>query len=84
MLPGIVELLGLLDFVAGSNRETIPHEEDGKIYFESRQDVAPIIKAAKEYLSSQVDKNTYRMKDDGKYIPHLNTWLNKGKFYDYE
>jgi len=43
-----------------------------------------IINAAKAYLSSQIDMKTFKMKDEGKYIPHLNTWLNKGKFLDYE
>lgn len=38
----------LLDFVADSRRTTIYHEQDGKTFIETRQDVAPIIKAAKE------------------------------------
>ena len=38
----------LLDLVADSRRKTIFHEEDGVTRVESRQDVTPVIKAAKE------------------------------------
>lgn len=41
-----------------------------------------IIEGIKAYLASQVDKNTYRLKDGGKYIPHLATFLNGGRFED--
>lgn len=42
-----------------------------------------IIEGVKKYLASQVDKNTYRLKDDGKYIPHLATFLNGGRYEDW-
>lgn len=38
----------LLDMVAESRRATIYHEEDGKTFIETRQDVTPVIKAAQE------------------------------------
>lgn len=38
----------LLDLVADSRRKIIYHEEDGKNWIETRQDVAPIIQAAKD------------------------------------
>lgn len=38
----------LLDLVADDRRKVIYHEEDGKTFVETRQDVAPIIAAAKE------------------------------------
>ncbi len=37
----------LLDMVFGSRRKTIYHEEDGKTYIETRQDVEHILDAAK-------------------------------------
>lgn len=43
-----------------------------------------IIGGAKAFISSQIDKNTYKLKDGGKYIPHLGTWLNQGRFQDHE
>ncbi len=41
-----------------------------------------IVTGVETYLKSQVDKNTYRLKDEGKYIPHLATWLNQGRWMD--
>lgn len=38
---------GLLDRIDSSNRVTIHHEEDGKHFVESRQDVTHILAAAK-------------------------------------
>lgn len=42
-----------------------------------------IVAGIKAYLASQVDKNTYKLKDGGKYIPHLATFLNGGRFLDH-
>lgn len=42
-----------------------------------------IIEGCKKYLASQVDKNTYRLRDDGKYIPMLSTFLNGGRYLDF-
>lgn len=43
----------LLDLIPESRRKLIYHEEDGKNYIETRQDVAPIIKAAQEMWSDK-------------------------------
>lgn len=43
-----------------------------------------ILAGAKAYLKSQVDKNTYRLKDEGKFIPMLSTWLNSGRYADFQ
>jgi hypothetical protein len=37
----------LLDLVADSRRATLFHEEDGRTWVETRQDVAPIVAAAR-------------------------------------
>lgn len=37
----------------------------------------------KAYVASQIDKRTYRFKDDGKFIPHLATWLNRAGWEDF-
>lgn len=42
-----------------------------------------IMAGATAYLKSQVDRNTYRLKDDGKYVPHLSTWLGRAGYEDY-
>ena len=43
-----------------------------------------IIAGAKAYAASQIDKNTYRFKDEGKFIPHLSTWLGRAGWQDFE
>ncbi len=43
-----------------------------------------IIAGATAYLKSQVDTNTYKLKDGGKFIPHLSTWLGAGRWMDFE
>ena len=43
-----------------------------------------IIAGAKAYMAAQIDRNTYRLKDDGKYIPWLQTWLGRGGWMDFE
>ncbi len=42
-----------------------------------------IVAGIKAYLDSQIDRKTFRMKDDGKYVPHLATFLNQGRFLDH-
>ena len=37
----------------------------------------------KAYLASQIDKRTYRLKDDGKFIPYLATWLGRAGWEDW-
>lgn len=70
--------------IKGCTTRTLEKDSGSYITIELHSTTEAILKAAKAYLASQVDKNTYRIKDDGKFIPHLNTWLNKGKFLDYE
>lgn len=41
-----------------------------------------IIAGAKAYMASQIDRNTYRLKDDGKFIPWLQTWLGRAGWED--
>ena len=43
-----------------------------------------IIAGAKAYVESQIDRNTYRLKDDGRFIPWLQTWLGRAGWMDFE
>jgi len=43
-----------------------------------------ILSGVKAYISSQIDKRTYRFKDEGRFIPHLATFLNQGRWMDFE
>lgn len=43
-----------------------------------------ILAGVKAYRDSQIDRRTFKLKDDGKYVPHLATWLGKGGWMDFE
>lgn len=69
---------------AGSFRtRTLDKDSGSYVEIEVEGDHSMILEGCKKYLSSQVDKNTYRLKDDGKFIPHLSTFLNQGRFGDF-
>lgn len=42
-----------------------------------------ILQGATAYRDSQIDKRTFRFKDDGKFIPHLATWLGRAGWEDW-
>lgn len=70
----------LLNVVEDSRRKVIFHEEDGKTFIETRQDVAPIIQAAKNMWD---DKPPLDMRHVA-YIPEavINQAFNEGWFHD--
>ncbi len=70
----------LLDLVPGSRRKTVYHEEDGKTYFETKQDVTPVIKAAQELWCDNPPLEFRRVA----LIPEevLNHAFNEGWFHD--
>ena len=43
-----------------------------------------ILAGVKAYVDSQIDKRTFRFRDDGKFIPHMGTWLGRGGWMDFE
>lgn len=70
----------ILDVVADSNRALIYHEEDGKTYVETRQDVAPIVKAA-QIMADEPPGKDFR---HAAFVPEavLNQAFNEGWFHD--
>lgn len=42
-----------------------------------------IAAGVKAYVDSQIDRRTFRFKDDGKFIPHLATWLGRAGWEDW-
>lgn len=70
----------LLDLVANDRRKTIYHEESGKTYIETRQDVAPIIKAAQEMFCDNPPKDMrlVALMPDAVF----NQAINEGWFHD--
>ena len=51
----------LMDMVFGARRKTIYHEEDGKTYIETRQDVDHIIESAKRMWCDNPPKDMRRV-----------------------
>jgi hypothetical protein len=70
----------LLDLVADGRRKTILHEEDGRRFVESRQDVAPIIEAAR-IVADQPPGKDFR---HAAFVPEavLNQAFTEGWFHD--
>jgi hypothetical protein len=38
----------------------------------------------KAYVDAQIDRRTFKLKDDGRFIPHLATFLNQGRWEDFK
>ena len=70
----------LLDVVADARRTTILHEEDGRRFIETRQDVAPVVAAAR-ILADQPPGKDFR---HAAFVPEavLNQAFNEGWFHD--
>lgn len=72
-----------LSIVKGAFK-TKTFEKDSNSYVEIELEATPeeILAGVKRYMASQIDKKTYTIKDGGKYIPHLATFLNQGRWLD--
>jgi hypothetical protein len=70
----------LLDFVADARRKTILHEEDGQCWIESRQDVGPVIEAAR-MIADEAPGRDFR---HAAFVPEseLNRAFAEGWFHD--
>ncbi len=62
--------------------KTLDKDSNTFIDIELEASADDIIKAAKKYAAEQIDRNTYKLKDGGKFILHPASWLNKGRFLD--
>lgn len=70
--------------IKGCSSRTLEKDSGMFINLELKATEDEVIDGIKKYLASQVDKNTYRLKDEGKYIPHLATFLNRGRWADFQ
>lgn len=41
-----------------------------------------ILAGVRAYIDAQIDRRTYKLRDDGRFIPHLATFLNQGRWED--
>ena len=61
---------------------TFDKDANGYVEIELVATEDDIVRGIKAYLDSQIDRKTFRLKDDGKYIPGLSVFLNQGRFMD--
>lgn len=61
-------------------------DKDSGLYIDLELTATPeaILAGVKAYVESQIDKRTYRLKDEGRFIPMLSTFLNRGRWEDFE
>lgn len=72
-----------VSILKGLKTRTLDKDSGMYVEIELQATEDEIIDGVKAYLDSLIDRNTFRMKDDGKYVPHLATFLNQGRFDDY-
>jgi len=72
------------DAITGSGLETRTLDRDSNTYVEITLTATPdeILDGAKRYRKSQIDLQTYKLKDDGRFTCHPATWLNQGRWLD--
>jgi hypothetical protein len=66
----------------GLRTRTLDKDSGQYVAIELKADAAELIEAAKRYRDTQMDKNTYRLKDDGRFTLHPASWLNQGRWED--
>jgi hypothetical protein len=66
----------------GFRTNTLDKSSGSFIPMELTASADEIIAGAQAYVKSQIDKNTYRLKDEGRFIPHLATWLGRAGWED--
>ena len=66
----------------GIRTRTLDKDSGQYVEIELSATAEEIIAGAKRYVDSQIDRNTYRLKDGGKYIPDPSRWLNSGRWMD--
>lgn len=66
----------------GLKTRTLDRDSGNYVEIELKATEDEIIAGIKAYLASQVDRNTYKLKDGGRFIPHLATFLNGGRYED--
>lgn len=72
------------DAITGGGLKTRTLDKDSGTYVEIELKATPdeIIAGAKKYAATQVDRQTYKLKDDGKFTCQPATWLNQGRWED--
>lgn len=64
--------------LVGLRTKTLDRDSGTFVEIELHATEDEIISGAKAYINDHIDKNTYKLKDGGKFIPYLCHWLNQG------
>lgn len=72
------------DAITGPGLKTRTLDRDSNSYVEIELQATPaeILEGVKRYRDSQIDRQTYRLKDNGRFTAHPATWLNQGRWMD--
>lgn len=72
--------------ITGEGLRTRTLDKDSGTYVEIELQASPdkIIEAAKRYRIANTKPNGWELRDEGQFICHAATWLNQGRFEDYE
>jgi hypothetical protein len=69
--------------VNGFKTRTLDKDSGMYVELELKASEAEIFAGVKAYVESQIDKRTFKMKDDGKYVPMFAVFLNQGRWMDF-
>jgi len=67
--------------LAGFKTRTFDRDSNSYVELELKATEEDIFAGVKAYVSSQITKD-FKLKDDGKYVPMLSTFLNGGRWLD--
>lgn len=66
----------------GLKTRTLDRDSQTFVEIELHATEQELIDGAKRYSSQNIDRKTYRFRDEGKYLCHPATWLNQGRWHD--
>ncbi len=72
------------DAITNGGLSTRTLDRDSGLYVAIELKASPeeLLEGARRYAKAQVDPNTYKLKDGGRFICHPATWLNQGRWED--
>lgn len=66
----------------GLKTRTLDRDSGGYVDIELRAKPEEIIEGARRYAQTQIDKQTYKLKEGGRFTLHPATFLNQGRWQD--
>ena len=66
----------------GLTTRTLDRDSGTYVEIELSATPAELIAGMRRYRDKQIERKTYRLRDDGKFVLHPATWLNQGRWLD--